>query len=56
MRAASGVVEGGMAGAFLAAVWLAVVVIESVAALLVRGGMFAIEFVCAALDWVGADY
>ncbi|KAK4444678.1 hypothetical protein QBC34DRAFT_308512, partial [Podospora aff. communis PSN243] len=37
-------------------VWLAVLLIESFLALLSRGGLFAVEMVCAVLDWVGADY
>jgi hypothetical protein len=38
------------------AVWLAVMLIESFLALLSRGGVFAVEMVCAMLDWVGAEY
>lgn len=42
--------------AAFAAVWLAVVLVGSIVALLARGGMFAVEVMCAVLDWVGADY
>jgi len=42
--------------AVFAAVWLAVMLIESFLALLSKGGVFAVEMVCAVLDWVGADY
>lgn len=42
--------------AAFAAVWLAVMLIESFLTLLSRGGVFAVEMVCAVLDWVGADY
>ena len=38
------------------AVWMAVVLVESFLGLLARGGVFAVEVVCAMLDWVGADY
>ncbi len=38
------------------AVWLAVMLIESFLSLLARGGISAVEMVCAVLDWVGADY
>jgi len=39
-----------------AALWLAVVLIESFLNLLSRGGVFAVEVMCAVLDWVGAEY
>jgi hypothetical protein len=48
--------EGGLGGAAFAAVWLCVILVESVVALMVKGGVAAIEFVCAVLDWVGAEY
>ena len=42
--------------AAFSAVWMAVVMVESFLGLLAKGGMFAVEVVCAMLDWVGADY
>lgn len=42
--------------AAFAAVWLAVMLIESFLALLSKGGVSAVEIMCAVLDWVGADY
>jgi hypothetical protein len=53
-RAARGIVR--LSEAAFATVWLAVLLIESFLALLSRGGLFAVELVCAVLDWVGADY
>lgn len=48
--------EGGLGGAAFAAVWLCVVLVEGVVGLMVRGGVGAVEVVCAVLDWVGAEY
>ncbi|KAM7192912.1 hypothetical protein V8F33_008100 [Rhypophila sp. PSN 637] len=41
--------------AFLA-IWLAVVLVNSILGLIARGTVVAVEVVCAMLDWVGADY
>lgn len=49
-------IAGRLSGVAFAAVWLAVVMIEGFVELLARGGMLAVEMVCAVLDWVGADY
>ena len=42
--------------AVFAAAWLAVLLLESVAAVAARGCVFVVEVVCALLDWVGAEY
>jgi hypothetical protein len=39
-----------------AAVWMAVLLVESVVAMASRGAVVAVEVVCAVLDWVGAEY
>lgn len=38
------------------AIWLAVVLVNSILAFIARSTVVAIEVVCAMLDWVGADY
>lgn len=45
-----------MGEAAFAAVWMAVLLLESVIAMAARGAVLAVEVVCAVLDWVGADY
>ncbi len=45
-----------MGEAAFAAVWMAVLLVESVVAMAARGAVVAVEVVCAVLDWVGADY
>jgi hypothetical protein len=49
-------IVGRLSEAVFTAVWLAVVLVESILALLARGGVFVVEVVCSVLDWVGADY
>jgi hypothetical protein len=51
-----GLVDGDLVGMAFSAVWLAVVLVESVVALVLRGAVVAFEVVCAALTWVGAEY
>lgn len=46
----------GLGGAVFAALWLAIALVECFVALLVKGGVYAIEFVCLVLDWIGAVY
>ncbi|KAK4155706.1 hypothetical protein C8A00DRAFT_41724 [Chaetomidium leptoderma] len=45
-----------MGEAAFAAVWMAVLLIESVVSMAARGAVVAVEVVCAVLDWVGAEY
>jgi hypothetical protein len=42
--------------AVFAAVWMAVLLVESVVAVAARGVVGGVEVVCAVLDWVGAEY
>ncbi len=45
-----------MGEAAFAAVWMAVLLVESVVAMAARGAVMAVRMVCAVLDWVGAEY
>jgi hypothetical protein len=45
-----------MGEAAFAAVWMAVLLVESVVRMAARGAVVAVEVVCAVLDWVGAEY
>lgn len=54
VRAVQGL--SGLGQAAFTAVFLTVLLIESFVSLLAKGGVFAVEMVCAVLDWVGADY
>lgn len=49
-------IAGRFSGVAFAAVWLAVVMLEGFVELLAKGGVLAVEMICAVLDWVGADY
>jgi hypothetical protein len=48
--------DSGLLGAVFAAVWLAVVLVVRFVALVVRGGVLAVEVLVGVLDWVGAEY
>jgi hypothetical protein len=42
--------------AAFAAAFMAVLLVESVVAVVERGAVLAVEVLCAVLDWVGAEY
>ena len=46
----------GLSDVAFAAVWIVIVLIEAFVGLLMRCGIFAVEVLCAALDWAGAVY
>ncbi len=46
----------GLGDVAFAAVWIVIVLIEAFVGLLMRCGIFAVEVLCAALDWAGAVY
>ena len=46
----------GLSDLAFAALWVVVVLIEAFVGLLMRCGVFAVEVLCAVLDWAGAVY
>ena len=46
----------GMGDLAFAAMWLVAALIEVFVGLLMRCGVFAVEVLCAVLDWAGAVY